>query len=109
MYKLLKIDQFEITRNLIMKNLNDQEDITVFDDTDITGHDDFKFMQVGQDYECKIAILAKTKNHHQEYPYEIKHYDVLGYEKIANYNWLKVRDGHQNIFYVENNLSEASM
>lgn len=104
MYKLEKIDQFEITRNLILKRLSDHTILTVFDDTDITGHDDFKFMQVGKNYKCKISIYAEPWEKHPAHSIEEKDYEILGKEKIAGYEWLKLYDEEHNTFYIDHIL-----
>lgn len=57
MYKVLKIEPYDMTRSIYMQNLDTGTIDECFDDTDTLG-DEFGFMKEGGTYDCKITIFG---------------------------------------------------
>lgn len=93
MYKVKKIDQFEFTRNIVLAS-TDGTEITVFDDSDLLGNNDFDFIKVGQSYNFKIGILGDVCKIGKEF--------IVGEnQKIGEVVFRCLLDSKNNVFYLE--------
>lgn len=93
MYTVKKIIPYEFTRDIIFESSKGQE-ITVFDDSDLIGNDDFAFLKVGQSYNIVIGILGDLAKTGTEFT-------VLGKRSIESISFLELADGDENIFCLE--------
>lgn len=66
MYKVKEIVQYEFTRDIVLGS-PDGSEITVFDDSDLLGNNDFDFVKVGQSYDVKIGILGEISETGEEF------------------------------------------
>lgn len=101
MYKVKDIISYEFTRTIVLQG-EDNQQIRVFDDSDLLGNDDFKFLHVDHSYNCKIGILGDISESGELFV-------VNGREKIGTTWFVKLNDDHQNVFYLEpdtNNLND---
>lgn len=63
MFKLLSINQAQATRTVDLQNMETQTIDTCFDDSALVSDDgNFEFMQIGQQYTCKLRLFGSTKN-----------------------------------------------
>lgn len=64
MHKLIKIEEYDITRHVTLKNLETGTEDYCFDDSDMVdlkyNPKDFWFMEVGKKYDCKILLFGRT-------------------------------------------------
>lgn len=58
MYKLIKINEAAMTRTIELKNLSTNSVETCFDDSGMKTIDNFDFMEIDKDYECKILLFG---------------------------------------------------
>ena len=93
MYKVEEIIPYEFTRNIVLQD-KEHKQIKVFDDSDLLGNNDFKFLKIGHSYSCKIGILGDIGK-------SGKLFIVNGHEKIGTTNFIKLCDDEQRIFYLE--------
>ena len=93
MYKVKEIVQYEFTRDIVLGS-PDGSEITVFDDSDLLGNNDFDFVKVGQSYDVKIGILGEISETGEEF--------ILGKnQKIGDVFFRRLQDAKNNIFYLE--------
>lgn len=59
MYKLIDIVEDDATRLIKLKNTDTGIVDECFDDSAVVSDDNFDFMQIGQEYECKIKLFGK--------------------------------------------------
>lgn len=61
MYKLISVEEYDITRHVTLKNTETGTEDYCFDDSDMVdiGHKDFWFMEVGKKYDCKIQLFGR--------------------------------------------------
>jgi len=59
LYMLLKVENFMMTRNVWLRNLQTNETEVCFDDSDLE-EDGFSFMKIGEIYTCKIDLFGKA-------------------------------------------------
>ena len=59
MYRVQEIIEGDATRLVGLKNLNTGAVETCFDDSALVSDRNFDFMQVGQQYDCKIKLFGK--------------------------------------------------
>jgi len=59
MYELIEIVEDVATRFVKLKNLDTGTVEECFDDSALLSDKDFNFMQIGQQYECKIKLFGK--------------------------------------------------
>lgn len=102
--KLEKIKDYEFTRDLILKNINNQQELIVFDDTDLES-DKFDFLQVGRIYDYKILLLARNKSEEKLYRRKAQEFTVLGIERIGRSQGIKIKDKFDNIFYITDDFA----
>lgn len=97
MYKLLSITQYTRTRDVILKNLATGTIDSCFDDAMVQSPDNFNFMQVGNDYDCRIVLFGGTKraNVGEWHRYIIEATDV----PIGDRTFVKVRK-RTDFYYV---------
>lgn len=95
MYKLNKIINYEVTRDLILESGKSKQEYTVFDDSDILGNDEFDFLKVGNKYQCKIGIFGDVSDSDNGTKFL-----VLGKEKIGNRYFEKVVNSQDDIFFM---------
>ena len=61
MYKLLSIKEYEATRDVYLKNVITETTDMCFDDSALVSEsDNFDFMEIGKQYECKIRLFGET-------------------------------------------------
>ncbi|XXO41357.1 hypothetical protein ACSEXT_04440 [Lactiplantibacillus plantarum] len=64
-YKLLSIDDFVATRNLMLQNTETNTLEKVFDDSGLVNEGEtFYFMEIGKVYDCKLALFGSMKQMH---------------------------------------------
>lgn len=65
MYKLIAIEEYDITRHVTLKNLETGTEDYCFDYSDMVdlkyNPKDFWFMEIGKKYDCKIELFGDTK------------------------------------------------
>lgn len=98
-YKLLKIQEYEMTRDLILENLDNHQILTVFDDTDLVSNK-FDFLQVGKVYNCKILLFARSKLVAKLYKKSPTEFTFLGKEIIGQKERLKIQDRNGTVLYI---------
>ena len=54
MYKVLSIDSDEMTKNIKLENMKTGTIDICFDDSALVSDKNFDFMNVGEEYKCKI-------------------------------------------------------
>lgn len=59
MYELVEIAEGDATRFIKLKNVDTGIMEECFDDTAVVSKKNFGFMQIGQQYECKIKLFGK--------------------------------------------------
>ena len=59
MYELIDIVDYDATRLLKLKNIDTGIIEECFDDSAVVSDNNFDFMQIGQQYECKIKLFGK--------------------------------------------------
>ena len=59
MYKLLEIVEGDATRQIQLENLDTGATDLCFDDSALVSDRNFDFMQIGQQYDCKIKLFGK--------------------------------------------------
>ncbi|MBC6295520.1 hypothetical protein HCJ45_00075 [Listeria sp. FSL L7-1517] len=61
MYKLLLINESTATRRLVLENMSTKTIDTCFDDSALVSIDNnFDFMEIGKEYNCKIKLFGET-------------------------------------------------
>jgi hypothetical protein len=58
MHELIEIKAAAATRKLVLKNLETGTMDTCFDDSALVSFDNFYFMQIGKQYDCRIALFG---------------------------------------------------
>ena len=61
MYKLLSINDYDVTRDVVLQNQDTGTVDVCFDDSALISSDNFEFMKVGEIYDCKIKLLGSIK------------------------------------------------
>lgn len=59
MYELIEIIEDDATRFVKLKNIDTNIIEECFDDSELVSEKNFSFMQIGQQYECKIKLFGK--------------------------------------------------
>ncbi|MBF2665049.1 hypothetical protein [Listeria seeligeri] len=60
MYKLLSINESNVTRTVDLENISTKTIDTCFDDSALVSIDNnFDFMEIGKEYECKIKLFGE--------------------------------------------------
>lgn len=59
MYELIEIEEYEVTRNLKLKDIDTGIVEECFDDSGVVSDKNFDFMKKGKQYECKIKLFGK--------------------------------------------------
>lgn len=59
MYELIEIVEGDATRFLKLKNIDTGVVEVCFDDSAVVSNTNFNFMEMGQQYECKIKLFGK--------------------------------------------------
>lgn len=99
MYKVLRIIKYEVTRDIIMESIKSGQTYKVFDDTDLTGDDQFAFVEPQKIYDCKIGLLGDIDPSGESF-------DVIGEEHIGKMNLFKLSNAYGDYFYF---LASSSM
>lgn len=58
MYKLLSVNQSVATRTLKLENMSTGTIDVCFDDSALTTFENFGFMEISKEYDCKIALFG---------------------------------------------------
>ena len=97
-YKLLSIDDAAATRNLMLQNTETNLLEKVFDDSGLVNEGEtFYFMEIGKEYECKIALVGDMNHTHIG---EWRKFNVLKHdEKIGDKLFLKI-GSKRDIYYI---------
>lgn len=95
MYKLNKIINYEVTRDLILESEESKQEYKVFDDSDILGNNKFDFLEVGKKYQCKINIFGDISDSNNGTKFL-----VLGKEKVGNRYFEKIANEMGDVFFV---------
>ena len=66
MYKVLSIDSDEMTKNIKLENMKTGTIDICFDDSALVSDKNFDFMNVGEEYKCKIKLFGKSITNQQE-------------------------------------------
>jgi len=60
MYKVLKVDKCERTSFVDLLNLDTEtQDLECFDDSSVVSDDNFKFIEEGKIYDCKLELFGE--------------------------------------------------
>ena len=59
MYQVIKIESFERTRRLVLKNICTGTEDICFDDSAVVSNVNFSFIQLDECYNCKIKLFGK--------------------------------------------------
>lgn len=59
MYELIDVVEDDVTRFLTLKNIDTGIIEECFDDSAVVSDKNFNFMQIGQQYECKIKLFGQ--------------------------------------------------
>ena len=64
MHKLIKIEEYTRTRDVVLRNMETGTEDICFDDSMLFDfcHKDFRFMDVGKEYDCKILLFGSTSS-----------------------------------------------
>ena len=95
MFKLIKIMNDEVTRDIVFESIETKKKYQVFDDSDILGKNQFDFLKVNQTYNCKFSIFGSVDNTGQEF-------NVIGLKKIGYMDFAKIQNMVGDIFYFPN-------
>lgn len=60
MYELISVEDFVMTRFVKLRNLDSGTIEECFDDSVLVNDEGFDFMEVGQQYKCKIELFGKV-------------------------------------------------
>lgn len=93
MHQVKEFIPYETTRSLVLGH--DHMTIKAFDDSDLLGGDDFRFMKVAHFYGCKIGILSDLGT-------SGKTSYVDEWEKIGITTFAKLRDDKQKMCFIWN-------
>ena len=68
MYKMMRTEEYDMTREVVLKNLDTGTEDTCFDYSDMAGanHKDFYFMEIGKKYDCKIKLFGDANPPEEE-------------------------------------------
>ena len=66
MYRVISIDTDEMTKKIKIKNLKTGTVDICFDDSEVVSDKNFNFMQIGNEYECKIKLFGNVVPNIQE-------------------------------------------
>ena len=96
MYKLLKIREYAMTRDVWLVNEKTGVVEECFDDSEVVGEKGFSFMHLGESYECRICLLGKAVGAAREgIDYTVLQWDA----RIGRRRRVKVTDG-ENVYYI---------
>lgn len=98
MHRLLSISNDGVTRDLKLENIDTKRIDVCFDDSmTVSINNTFEFMQIGEVYDCKIALFGDTENRHIG---EWNKYVILQDNiKIRDETFVKV-SLENNIYYI---------
>lgn len=98
MYKLLSTNEAQATRTLDLQNMETQTVDTCFDDSALVSDDNnFEFMKVGQQYNCKLLLFGSTEKMNAG---DWSEYKILTDKiRLGNKLFAKVSKGN-DIYYV---------
>ena len=99
MYKVLRIIDYDFTRAIIMESIKSGQTYKVFDDTNLTGDDQFAFVEPQKVYDCKIGILGDVDPSGESF-------EVVAEEHIGKMNLFKLFNTYGDCFYF---LASSSM
>ncbi|MDR3259845.1 MAG: hypothetical protein LBT51_09595 [Fusobacteriaceae bacterium] len=100
MFKLLSIKNYMMTRNIQLKNLETGTIEDCFDDSDLSDLNNFQFMEIGKNYECKILLFGECVEKKSDENYVIC--KVNSMIKIGIY-WLLEVSVNNEVYYVSKN------
>lgn len=66
MYRVIIIDEDEMTRNIKLENINTGTIDDCFDDSALVSNICFNFMSIGEEYDCKIKLFGNVVQEKQE-------------------------------------------
>ena len=96
MYKLIRIEEYTMTRDIELENLDTGTRDICFDDSILNDDINFEFMEIGKEYDCKILLFGILTTNKGEDVVEC----VINKEvKIGNYNFLEVKVNN-DIYYL---------
>ncbi|MFA0814200.1 MAG: hypothetical protein ACC608_00260 [Anaerofustis sp.] len=98
MYKLLKIDNDAMTRMIQLQNNETGTVEYCFDDSAMTSTNNFDFMQIGNEYSCKILLFGKLAGSNESLL--TTEYKIIGKEKIGKRVLTKVRK-NKDVYYID--------
>ena len=102
MFELMSIEESYVTRYLYLKNCKNGVIEFCFDDSDVRDENqkDFWFMEVGEQYECKILLFGRPLKPGEELDeYCMVCRQIGPMEKLGLYNILPV-ESKGNIYYI---------
>lgn len=96
MYKLLSVEENQVTRDLELQNMDNRVKEICFDDSVLLDFKNFDFMEVGQIYDCKILLFGEISSQGEPFVY-------IGEEMIGRKLFGKLRDKRSSVYYIEKN------
>ena len=99
-YRVREIEQFDVTRNLVLQSLNSGREYLVFDDSDILGDNQFSFMKRDGEYECSIGIFGELAPTGEEFR-------VTGHATIGHMKLIQLQSGMGDRFYLPQSQEAA--
>ena len=92
LYKVINIENYEVTRDIILESTFSKHRYTAFDDSDLIGTDQFSFIRAQEMYNCKLGILGDISSQGEQY-------SVLSREQIGKINLVKFSNSYGDYFY----------
>ena len=105
-YKLMKIYEYMMTRNIELKGEVTGKIEYCFDDSDLTNSKDFGFMDIGESYECKLLFFGNVvdESNSDAIKCTIIGEATIGKEEVIELN------SDENIYYIlKNELNEKKV
>ena len=93
MHRVEKIDKAQVTRFFKLKNLETQTQDVCFDDSDVFDENDFSFMKIGEEYNCKILLFGKLDESGEVF-------EQIGTSTIGNKIYVKLRNQKGDVYYI---------
>ena len=95
MYKVISITEYEMTRDVVLQNLDTGEIDVCFDDSALmSDENNFDFMEIGGVYDCKIKLFGVVEEENGHGNVKCRTIKTLDYCKMV-----MVEVG-QNVYYV---------
>lgn len=105
-FKVKAIKNYAVTRDVILENLVSHKTYQVFDDSDVTGNNDFDFMKIGEKYDVKIGVMGRRVA--QPTPAS-QPLTIVSSQQIGAFSWVKVVDENKTELFVHAEEIDATI